>query len=251
MKKFYLSVFLLLLAFTVSISAAEKEILIVTGEFAPFVSEKDKDGRMAQEIIDAIGAEIGVKYVYRYYPWKRGYYIVKSGEMWATMPYYYTGERAKDMFYPTEPLYVSSTKFFYYAENEKDKPNEYNELGELKKYAIGGALGWFYNKVLKDAGLDVEYASSEELNLKKLVAGRIQLFPHDEIAGRYLINQLFPKKSKYFGTLQKPLNKDNLYLIASKTFPNSKEILAAFDKGLKLIKEKGIHQAILKKYGVH
>jgi len=53
----------------------------------------------------------------------------------------------------------------------------------IKIIIIGGVLGYFYQKEFEKAGLNVEYVATDEQNLKKLLAGRIDIFPVAGITG--------------------------------------------------------------------
>ena len=100
------------------------------------------------------------------------------------------------------------------------------------------------------AGLKVEYTANPEETLKKLQAGRIQLFPLNEMVGWYLIDKLFPDHKNRFGVLEKPYELSPSYLMVSKSYPNSKRLLKRFDEAFQKLKESGDYWNILKRNGI-
>ncbi len=225
-----------------------KTIMLATGEYPPYASAEMAGYGMVTEIISATMKEMGSKPEYKFYPWKRCESSVKKGKVWATFPYGYTKERAKDFLF-SDVLLETSTKFFYYKKHTKKKI-EWKTLSDLKPYRIGGVLGYYYEADFKKAGLSVDYAPSEILSLKKAIRGRIALVPLDEAVGWSLIKKNFPDKSADFGVIDKAHDTSGNFLMVSKDYPDSKKLLQKFNTALKTIKQNGEMEVILKKYNM-
>jgi ABC-type amino acid transport substrate-binding protein len=69
---------------------------------------------------------------------------------------------------------MTAGKFFYMPERQKGEIT-YDKFEDLQAYNLGGVLGYWYEAPFKEAGLKVDYASSDEQNIQKLYAGRIDL----------------------------------------------------------------------------
>jgi polar amino acid transport system substrate-binding protein len=228
---------------------AETELIIVTGEIPPVISEQS-DKSFLTAVFQAVEKEMGVKFVFRFLPWKRCEQSVEELKAWGAIPYVRTPEREKKFDF-SERLFNSSSKLFGYSPDGKIKDISYTELSDLKKYRIGGVRGYWYEKKFRDAGIELELVTTEEQNFKKLGSGRVDLVPIDETSGWYIIKNLFPKEeSGKFFTLTKPFHTKDCFLMTSKQYPNGQELLKKFNTALKKIKDNGDFQKIADKFGV-
>jgi len=243
MKK-WLVLFLFLLFTSANVQAGK--VKLATGEWVPFTSEGLENYGFFTEIISEVFKEMGVEAEYVFYPWRRCYDSVKKGKAWAAFPYSYTEERAKEVLYSDQIAY-STTKFFYYKNN---KDYEYETLEDLRPYKLGGVIGYFYEKLLNKAGLEVDYVPKELNAIEKLMVRRIELLPLNELVGWHLIKKHFSDEENNFGTLEKAFSRDALHLIVSKKYPDTRELLKEFNAALKRVKENDTYKSILKKYNI-
>ncbi len=246
MRKLFISLFIVLLCAAAS-NAAQK-VVLVTGEWAPYTSEKMAGGGFFTEIVSAVFKEAGIEVEYKYYPWLRCESEVKSGTAFAAFPYKETSER-KQVFDFSDGIFASKGKFFY-LKNKVTHEIKWEKYEDLKVFKIGGTLGYWYMKDFEKAGLKPDYANDDTASIKKLQAGRVDIVPADELVGWVVIKKEFPSEAGNFATAKKPLNVDNLSLMISKSYPDSAAIKVKVNAALKKIKEKGIYSTILKKYGM-
>ena len=228
----------LFLFFHTPVTNAET-IEMATGEWIPFTSASMENYGNLTELVSVVIKEMGFKTTYRFYPWPRCYDSVEKGRLWAAFPYSYTQERAKEVMY-SDAISCSKTVFFYYDRESDTTRVQFNRLEDLKNYKIGGVSGYFYEMAFQKAGLTVDYVNKEAYGLEKLKLGRIDFMPLNELVGRHLIINNFPNDADKFKTLPKPLSIEPLYLIVSKTYPNSKQLLDRFNTVLKRCREKGL-----------
>lgn len=245
-RMIYLAV--IMLGLSVLSFAEVQKVKLITGEWDPFTTEKTKEKGFFTEIVTAIFKEAGMEPEYIFLPWKRGEQEIANGTAFATFPYIATDERKKSFDFSDE-VANSTGRFFYLKTVFKDKI-DWSTYADIKKYKIGGTLGYWYEKPFKEAGLTVDYAPTDEQGVKKLYEKRFDLLASDELVGWELIKKIYPKDLDKFETITKPLSVDPLRLMISKTYPNSKEITEKFNVALKSIKDKGIYGKILKKYNV-
>ena len=232
-----------------STGAAETTLIIATGEYPPYISER-KDESFLTDVFESVGKEMGVTFVFKFMPWKRCELALEELTAWGAIPYAPTPER-EQKFYYSDPLYFRQSVFFAHSVDEKKPQIPYATLTDLKGYRIGGVLGYYYEQPFREAGLKVEYVSTEEQNFKKLGTGRVDLAPADEVLGWYFIKKLFPPEEKdAFFTLPTPLSTGGDFLITSKQYPETQTLLANFNRALKMIKENGVYQKILEQYGI-
>ncbi|MBF0230103.1 MAG: transporter substrate-binding domain-containing protein [Desulfamplus sp.] len=245
MKKIILLVVLVFLSATICSAA---KVILVTGEWPPYTSEKMEGYGFLSEIVSAVFKEAGVEIEYQFYPWLRCEKNIKEGKAYAAFPYIITDER-KAIYDFSDPLGKSSFCLFYLKSNIKTDV-VWEKYEDLKKYNVGGTAGYWYEKAFADAGIKLDLASSDELGVKKLHGGRFDLLATDELVGWSLIKTLFPADIKKFAVVEKHLNNDELRLMVSKTYPDSQAITKKVNEALQRIKDKGIYSEILKKYNI-
>lgn len=227
---------------------AQNTIKMATGEYEPYTSSEMSGGGFFTEIVTAACEEVNVKVEYDFYPWKRCEKLLETGGVFAIFPYVKTEEREKNFLF-TDVVTHSTGKFFY-LKSKFPSGIKYTDLKDLKKYTIGGTLGYWYEDLFKKNNLNVEYVSEDLLNIKKLEQGRIDLIVADELMGWRLIQSTFKNKQNEFATLEKPLNQSDFFMMVSKKYPNSNSILKKINDGLAIIKKNGVYKKILKKYGI-
>lgn len=227
---------------------AETTLVIATGELPPYVGENQNESFLT-EVLQAVGREMDVRFEFRFMPWKRCELAVEKLEAWGAIPYVRTPER-EVKFHFSEKLFDIQSKFFYYSPKGMQKQIPYAELSDLKGYVIGAVRGYFYEKWFIDAGLHVEFAATEEQNFQKLQAGRVDLIPADQLVGLHIIRNRFPREAGNFFTISRPLLMSGDYLLTSKQYPDTQNLLARFNSALDKVKKNGIYKGILVKHGV-
>ncbi len=226
-------------------NVAAQPVIMTTGEWAPYTSEKMSQYGFFTEIVSAAFQEMGRKPEYKFYPWKRCEKQVLLGSAWAAFPYAHTPERAQKFAFSMGVLPAKSV-FFYYDHKMKDVT--WNKLEDLKNYRIGGVLGYFYKEEFEVAKLDVQYVTKEIMNIKKLILDRIDLAPINEPVGWDLIKTHYPDRVDKFATLEKAHQESLLHLMVLKTDPASMQLLEKFDLALRKIKANGKYQQIVERY---
>jgi polar amino acid transport system substrate-binding protein len=223
-------------------------LVIVTNEYPPYVLA-DTPHSFLPDLFAAIGREMGIHFDVQIMPWKRGEYEVKNLSAWGAAPYVRTPERDK-IYDFSAPLYTSASDFFAYSKDGTKPDIPYETLADLRNYRIGGIQGYYYQKMFKEAGLDVDYALNEEQNFQRLQLGRIDLFPAATTVGWYIVYKMFPPdQAAKFYTLKKPLVPEKpLSVMISKQYPDGSRLLARFNAALARIKANGTYDRLVDKY---
>ena len=161
-------------------------------------------------------------------PWKRALEATRDGLYDGTSYWYFSEEREAD-FIHVGPLVEERQVFF--AITGPDVP-EWSELEDLADLRIGVVPGFTYTPEFWELGesgvLTLSEAPSNEANLRKLLAGRIDVFPHSEAAGWHLIRQKFTEEEQArFVVLENSLTSSNGYLLISRVTPNSEQVAQA------------------------
>lgn len=229
--------------------AAPQVLTIATSELPPYISEEPQNSFLT-ELLQEVAKEMGVSIELRFMPWPRCELAVDSLQVWATLPYVPTQER-EEKFLFSQPLYAKRTVLFYYSKGESGLPRTFTDLGELNQYRLGGVRGYYYESIFSEAGLPLALASSEELNFRKLHAGRVDLVPAVEAVGWDIIRRNFSEEDQaYFGTLDTTLDVGYNYLMTSRAYPQTEQLLERFNQALNTLQLNGVYRTIAMRYGV-
>lgn len=94
-------------------------------------------------------------------------------------------------------------------------------MDDLKKYKVGVTIGYKQEKIYQKLGIEADPVPSEDLNFKKLLAGRIDVYQTAKPAGYAMIRRLFgPDDALLFTTHPKPLEVAEYYILFSGVTPN-------------------------------
>ena len=242
------AVYLFLILISVFAANAQAEVVrLATGEWAPYTSEALPEYGFFSEIVSEVLATMQLEAEYVFYPWRRCYDSVIKGTIWAAFPYSHTEERAAEVLF-SDIIAFSTSKFFYYERPGTSADYHYEVLEDLAAHKMGGVIGYFYEETFEKAGLNVDYVAKELQALEKLVRGRIDLLPLNELVGWQLIAQNFPDQIDRFGALAKPFSESELRLIVSKSYPGARELLQRFNSALAEVKAREPYRDILRKY---
>ncbi len=226
-----------------TIGAAE-EVSIVTGEWAPFISEKLPGNGPLSEVVVATFKAVGVKSKIKFVPWKRAIKELKDGTSMCSYTWAKTDKRKEFATFST-PLIISRTVFIYWKSNYPDF--KYTTLEALKQYKVAGLAGYAHVEKFKNAKLNVKISKNLPTALKKIKLGRMDIVCDNEAVAIDLIKKEFPGDKEKFGISKKPFSTKQSYMVFSKITPNAGKYRELFDTGLTKIKADGTYDAIMAK----
>ncbi len=230
-----------------------KQLIIVTGEYAPYTSEQAAGYGAFTQIVEAALKESGLESEVAFYPWARASEMVESGDAWASFPYGYVNEMAQIYDY-SEPVIQGPHKFYYLKSNEKlaQEGADFKRISDFTNYTFGGANDYWYGDkaVIESSGVKVEWANDVDALLKMLYAGRIDFLIEDYRVAEEAIGRLFPDDRGAFATLPNIASQHDYYLIISKNYPNSQMYRDKFNTALQTLKNNGTIDRILRENGL-
>lgn len=236
MKRFTL--ILLCIPLLASVSFAQGPFRIACGEYAPYYSKSlDQFGQVpstATPVLNSIGLEVE----YGWFPWARAYNHVKDGSWDASFTGAKTPERQKHFLY-SDPVRSNQIVFYHL----KSKEFIWNKISDLAHYRIGGTIGYAYSKSFMKAEGDrvitVDWTETDILNFKKLLAGRIDIFPISKDVGMTKLNKHFTAEQiSLLEVSGKPLVSNDVHLILSNKKPENRVLLEQFNAALNEYKNK-------------
>ncbi|WP_108650055.1 substrate-binding periplasmic protein [Dongshaea marina] len=174
-------------------------------------------------------------------PWKDAYNQAKQGKFQATLGWIYNKQRAKDFLYSV-PVFRTNYYWFYRKDSPK-APFNWEELDKHKGLRVGITRGYFYGKEfdeLKEKGsLTLIEADSDEENFQKLLAGSIDLFPHNLCVGYYQLRYTFVETMTEITHSPFAFSVNNLHLLFNRVSADSPKLLEIFNRGMtKLSKQE-------------
>ena len=226
-------------------SFSKEKVIFVTGDYFPYTSRSKVNKGSLIEILEEVGKRLDLDLVINFYPWKRCEELVKNGEAFATLPYIITEERSK-IFDFSVSLIESEGKLFYMK--DKLKNPTWTDYNSLNKYTIGGTLGYWYESVFRLNGLEADYSPTDEIALKKLYMGRIEILAQDDVVGWALIKKFYPQEVDKFDTMKKSLNQNSLHLMVSRKYPNANSLKHRINLSIEEMKKDGTFDKIIAKY---
>ena len=230
---------------------AQGTVTISNGEWAPFLSEHLPHGGIATHIVTAAFVAVGLNVEYRWYGdfWERAKRDTELGKVDFSAVWYHTEERARKFAF-TDPVIDVATVFFYH----KDSPFDWDGLDTIAPgKVIGVTRGYSYTAefdAAKQAGrFRYEVADRDILNFRKLLRRRIDTFVIGELVGRDILRRSFSSTEvAALAVHPKKIDEAPMYLITSKNHPRAPALLARFNEGIRLLRDNGEYEAILRHY---
>lgn len=202
-------------------------------EWLPYVG-----GRLEQEgwssfVVDTAARQFGYQAKIEYFPWTRAMQLGTRDERYAGyFPAYYTEERARTCHF-SAPIGSSTVGLAYL----KNAPLQWSTLSDLAKHKIGVVAGFSngpaFDAMAKDGRLQIDASPSDTLNLRKLLAHRVDAVVIDKLVLRYLLatEPGLAQEKAQFAFHDKPLAELPLHVCFQRT-PAGRQMQASFDTAL-------------------
>ncbi len=232
----------LILLFAVNATAQENEILVSSGEFAPYSGKSLNEKGIATQIVLAAFKhsmpehQLNIKFL----PWKRSIDYVRREQVKVSYPYFKSEQRAKE-FYFSEPLYISKGLAYGNAVTQTHKsPVPEGVVCLPPGFAIGSIA-----ELVDEYKLTLVRPNYLVQCFQLLYKQRVDYVFSNKNVAEYLINnKLIPRPQKLF-----PLpffqSESGLHLITAKTNKN-KQLMEKFNEGLRELKMTKQYQEITK-----
>lgn len=229
--------------------AQAQSVSLVSGDdYLPFADRKAPEGGMATEIVKKAFAEVKTEAKVDWLPWARGYDDTKSGAFTATFPYFKGAEREKDMLY-SDIIFKLTDRVFIKAGAKKFN---FSTVAGFTGSTICLPIGWTQPAKLADAiksgAIKVQAPKDISTCVKLIDSERADFFVTEENNGKASIAAAGVAAGSVVVADVPPLSENGLYLIASKSVPASKDVIATFNKGLDALRKNGTYDKIVKSH---
>jgi len=216
----------------------QREIFITSGTWPPFTGPDLLSYGTAADIISRAFSQKDYKVSFLFRPWMRAFMEAKSGLTDGSILWRRTKEREKDFFYSDPVISVSIVLFHL-----KSIPFHWKQVKDLENFRSGVVNGFKYKDdfdfAVASGQIPAEAVASQEMNLLKLLKGRIDYTPIVLQSGYATLKQIFPPETcARFTHHPLPLGRQKLYLILSRKVRGNQQVLTDFNQGLFLLNRK-------------
>ncbi|WP_247892450.1 transporter substrate-binding domain-containing protein [Azospirillum sp. Sh1] len=228
---------------------------LVTGnDYAPYTGEDLPGGGLVTELVRQAFAVGGRRYDVRFMPWKRGYDGVVLGRFLATFPYVRTPEREREVLF-SDPV-VEVRQFVYLsrrsamefhgrgrpgAEGGSDGVTDFR--GRTVCQPVGYALPAELEELVQLGRLTRHTPSDLGACMRMVAAGRADALVIDEYSAAAVIARA--GLTEEIRISEQPFASVTLHLVVGRATPGAEAMVAAFNDGLKTLKQQGVYRQLL------
>ncbi|MBA4421640.1 MAG: hypothetical protein C0390_00915 [Syntrophus sp. (in: bacteria)] len=230
------------LIFTFPAFASEK-LRIYTNNYEPYYGENMADFGPVIKITRLAFREAGYDVEVKFRPWARVIKEGQDGECDVIANIWF--DKGREGWMALSAAILENEIGFYKRKNDDLVFKDYADL-KAKGIAIGTVRAYISPEGFDQAGLKTEEVTEDLLNMRKLVNHRIRLALVDRQVGAYLLKKEGRENDiDWLVTLQKiPLRNG----IMKNAKGDWKKKLADFNKGLAILKGKGVVARVLKEH---
>ncbi len=211
-----------------------KEIILVTDNYPPFISDTKNEENIFLNIVQDVFKDTKYNVIIKYYPWPRCEYMVKQGLAFAAFPYTKTEERLKYFIFSDAVMTDETIKVISVKKLSGKKIITFNDLKSVK---IGAVSGFFYSNFIDQNSIICDYSYNENDLMTKFFNGRFDVVIANLFSIKKAFNELAEKNKKEIYIYDINELKVFYHLMASKKYSNSEIILNEFNIKLKNYKK--------------
>jgi len=205
--------FLTLMLVAATVQAERPVIKVSTDPWEPWVlgneGEIATDG-LAIDFTKELFNRMGIDLEINIYPYKRCIYQMKNGERDLLLMVKKTEERKKFMLF--SDLAATDPQLIYFSKDHIAN-FEWKSWKDLQKYTVGVVAGFNYGNfetAAKKHQIKHELVSSDRQNIRKLLAGRVDLILLSQSSANYFVSQN-PESANILKAASKPIDVARFY----------------------------------------
>lgn len=210
-----------------------KTMRLASLEWVPFVGAGLEQDGLSAHIANSAAGRFGYRARVDYYPWTRAIQLGQKDPQYAGyFPAYYTEERARQCHF-SAPIGNSTVVLAHL----KSVPLQWQSLADLSTLRIAVVSGYSngpdFDALVKQGRLQVDASPNETLNLRKLLAHRVDAAVIDKQVLRYLLaaEPSLKNERDQIAFHERPLAELSLHVCFQKT-PAGRELQQAFNAAL-------------------
>lgn len=216
----------------------------VSNDYPPFYSSTMERYGVVYNLVEQVFEHAGYRLHHQFYPFMRAKTLTQKGKADVIVGVWHRKTREEWIAFSKPLLSVNVVLY-----KRVDRAIDYKEIGDLKSYSIGIGRGYANPQAFSSANLTTEAVSSDIVNLKKLLIGRIDLVLISEEVANYLIESRGSEYQGKFERVGEPLSVEQFHIGVAKSLPNYQQILDDFDHSLESMEQNGQVWQILADHG--
>ena len=221
------------------VSAQAMALTFTTEEYPPLNYSTDggeKVSGYASDLVNEMLKRTGLKAKVILFPWKRAYMMALVHK--DTCVYSTTRTEAREMLFKwVGPVATDNWVVFAKA----DSNIKVTKFDDLKKLKVGAYQGDAKAIFLKSKGIVTDESINEELNAKKLDAGRMDVWVSGSASGPWVARDVGIEIKPLFA-----IQEVHMYLACNLSVPDSE--ITIMNNAIKSIKEDGTYEKFQKSY---
>ena len=230
--------------------AEEKKVRVVCDPWTPWMkgeSMQAPTGGIFVEVVEELFRRAKIPNAITVYPFGRCMHMMRKGESEVILMVSKNAEREKFMAF-SEPVVRSA--YVAYFNREKMPDFSWEKWEDLRSLRIGTAEGFYYGEGFKVAvskyKIQVESVPMDGLNIKKLLAGRLDLILLDRMHAETLLasNPLYREKLQM---AEKVICETPYHIAISKESPAHAQ-LDTLNQFIREMQEDGTIEKVMQKY---
>ena len=211
---------------------APLKVQMAVEEYPPLMGEKPPHGGILTRIVAEAYAKTGVTLEFHWVPNNRAIAGVMEGGYEGSFGWAHAPERDRKLLYSANMIYNFRMAFF----QRRGEDYSWKKLEDLAPYRIGVTIGNHYSDefaALQASGrLNIDPASADAFNMKKLASGRIDLFPMEQESGLMLADLTLTKAERAKIVPQShAIWEVPVYVVINRQSPRAQELVDRFDRG--------------------
>ena len=215
-------------------------------EYSPFIGQRLPYGGLLTRIVKEAYQREHVTVHLAWVPNKRAIECTMTGAYDGTFGWTCTPERNAKLLYSRNVLYTFRMVFF----QRKEACCPWNRLEDLAPYQIGVTAGNFvsddFSRLQAAGRLRIREAWADSSNMKNLAQGRIDLFPMEQDAGRFLADLTLSKAERGNVVSQdRTICEVPVYMVVCRSHPRAQELIDRFDLGYRELVRTGRLKTLL------
>ncbi|MEY4737892.1 MAG: hypothetical protein RL302_2211 [Pseudomonadota bacterium] len=228
---------------TLAGAALQAETLrLATGELPPYASEKLPDQGIALDIVRKAFSQFGYEVSYTFKPWMRSLEEAREGKWDGTAHWGRNPER--DVGFLVSDSILTEQWVFVYRDGAPATAHfDWKTFSDLSGLRIGAVQFNTYTpefwSLQKSGVIKVEFAQDDLTNLRRLVAGRIDVVPMERNMACFLMKTQFASVEVASLRAHPKLltNQFTTHLMLSVKLPQSAERMKVFNQGLRIVQK--------------
>lgn len=225
-----------------------QDLKVVTEEWKPFnYTDNGELKGISTEVVKAVLDRAGLEGDFKVYPWSRTYYLALNEP--DTLIYtIYRNEEREERFHWIGPI-NKAPRFFFYRLRERDDI-DLKSLADAKAYEIGVLNNnYSHQKLLEEGFVEGEHLfvnKTTENNIRMLLAGRIDLFPGNEIATDQLFREMGIEEDRIIKSIQIFDTEARAYMAFNRD--SSPELVKRVREAFEEVQSEGLIESVTMKY---